>query len=139
MKRSWAGILFVAAAALVVNGCVYQKAVPIGGGAWRMETDGYGVVGSEIVRTQTLQDAAALTLKQGFTHFLLTDDPGGRSDIGVGAILYGSATVVAIGNPVVRRGPDTGVRTTVTVVMLRKDDPRIPKAYDALAVLAGEG
>lgn len=121
--------------ALLLAGCVYTKAVPIGGNVWRMQTDGYGAVGSAIARDRMLQEAAYLALNQGFTHFLLSDSPEGPEDIAARAFIYGDTRVVAFGSPLGGQRTNTpDVRTSVTVIMLRKGDPRIPKAYDALEV-----
>jgi len=129
-------LVLVAAA---VAGCVYTKAVPVGRDTWRLETDGRGALGAEVASRRVLKDAAALTLRQGFTHFLLDDAPAGPSSLAVPALLYGDTRIVAFGSPVGagagRAAGPADVRTAVTVIMLRKGDPRIPTAYDALAVL----
>ncbi|MEM0906958.1 MAG: hypothetical protein AAGJ94_06320 [Pseudomonadota bacterium] len=154
----WTRAIVPILSTVVLAGCVYSKAVPIGNNAWRLETDGRGAIGQDIALNDTLRDAATLTLQQGYTHFLLSDAPEGPGDIGIRAILYGNTRTVAFASnvpappppppsdrppapvsetPLPPRGGEPGVRTAVTVIMLRRDDPRTGNAYDALKVLAG--
>ena len=138
-------IALVALAAAALSGCVYNKAVPVGNDTWRMETDVTGPLGVDIAASNTLRDAAELTLREGYTHFLLAPSPADSSDLGVRALLYGSSRVVyapVIAGAAVASGgraqvEEPTVRTSITVIMLRKNDPRIPQAYDALKVFAG--
>lgn len=147
----WALKIVVAAlVAGLTSACVYNKAVPIGDNVWVMETDGRGVLGAELVAASTLRDAATLTLQQGYTAFLLEEAPDRPVDIGVQAVLYGSTRTVTYasdfsptipapdgGPPLVNApGADPTLRTRVAVRMLRKNDPRIGSAYNALSVLA---
>jgi len=102
-------LVLVAAA---VAGCVYTKAVPVGRDTWRLETDGRGALGAEVASRRVLKDAAALTLRQGFTHFLLDDAPAGPSSLAVPALLYGDTRIVAFGSPVgAGAGAPPGLRT----------------------------
>lgn len=132
-------------AALALCACVYTKAVPIGGNTWVMETDGRGALGAEIASTRTLRSAAELALTEGYSYFLLREAPAGPTDIGFRALLYGSTRSVTYasdleppGLPPAPERPNNepAVRTRVAVVMLRRGDPRIPEAYNALKVLA---
>lgn len=147
--RSGARFLVSALALLALTGCVYVKAVPIGNNTWVMESDGRGALGANMVLADTLRDAATLALSEGYGHFLLVEAPETPVDIGVRAVLYGSTRSVTYASDLQPPPPgapageaaatvpaDPTARTRVGVVMLRKNDPRIPRAYSALSVLA---
>lgn len=144
--RRVGGFLLCAFGLLALSGCgVYIKAVPIGHNTWVMESDGRGAVGSEIVLANTLRDAATLALNEGYSYFLLTEAPEGPTDIGFQAVLYGNTRSVTFAQDLAPTPPgvsppvpaDPTVRTRVSVIMLPDGDPRIPRAYSALKVLAG--
>lgn len=143
-------IVIASLVAGLLSACVYNKAVPIGGNVWVMETDGRGALGAALVASSTMRDAATLTLQEGYTHFLLKEAPDRPQNIGVQAVLYGSTRTVTYAAdiaptvpapdgraPLVEApGADPTLRTRVAVEMLARDDPRSAGAYDALKVLA---
>lgn len=146
-------LIVLAVATLGLAACaVYTKAIPIGDNVWLMETDGRGTVGAGLVSVTTRRDAATLALDQGYGHFLLQPAPDYPEDIGLRAVLYGSTRSVTYTSNVLppptsaeaaaapaqeNFGAPPTVRTRIAVVMVGKNDPRLPSAYNALKVLAG--
>lgn len=143
--------LFVSAAlALTLSACaVYSKAIPIGDNTYLIETDGRGTLGAALVSASTLRDAATLALDRGYGNFLVEPAPDKPVNIGTRAVFYGSTRSVVYTSNVLPPAttadaaadstfdaPPT-VRTRIAVVMIGKDDPRLPRSYNALQVLAG--
>lgn len=135
--------LTVLLAAAALSACVASSAVPIRQNEWRLEVRGDGAAGTYYTRTQMMREAAALTLRQGYTHFTvreIDDIPTRQSPVKLA--LFGSFRVAQISNAV--PVPPAAIAATarepevfrgVTVVMFRKGDPGIERAYNVLDYL----
>jgi hypothetical protein len=139
-------LLSLAAAALLLGGCVYTGAVPLSfaGNVWRLETRGEGGRGVAESERAVLRQAALLTIENGYTHFVLTEPVAEVGNLPAKAILYGRSQSLGIGTQTslaVAPGlPPIGsdgisARTAVDVVMYRRGDPGWERAVSASEVL----
>lgn len=144
MTRS-ALFLFVA---LFSAGCITTSEMPLSANVWRIETDAGGLLYVGQASNETLKKAAEATLRQGYTHFKLSDHTSamGRELAGLvpgqanttvnvwGNTAYGRTTYVPP-QPIIRPTAKVGV----TVVMFREGDTGFENSLDASQVLAQLG
>jgi len=86
------------------------------------------------IEARVLREAAALTFRNGFTHFRLSAaEPDTPTAAAVRSVVYGDTRLF-----IVAPGPQEGprIRGSVLVEMLSADDPGAADAYRALDVLS---
>lgn len=68
----------------LLAGCVQTQELPLAKNVVRLETQGNGIIGASSATNETLRRAAEVTLKNGYTHFVLADASRSQSERLVG-------------------------------------------------------
>lgn len=138
-------VVFVAAClSLAVAGCISTSEMPLARNVWQINTEAGGALFTGQADKATLRRAAELTLRQGYTHFVI-QNPTTQS----GSVYVGSTPGTATTNVSVFGNTASGTTTytpgmpimsprknvSVTVVMFHANEPQAASALDAAEIL----
>lgn len=68
----------------ILSGCVQTQELPLAKNVIRLETQGSGVIGASSASSETIRRAAEVTIRSGYTHFILVDASRSQSERLVG-------------------------------------------------------